>query len=121
MSLKFLLDENQRGLLWRYVRLYNARKVFPLDVIGLGDSPELPLGADDPAILRWAEREKRIVISSDRRTLATHLAAHLASGYSSPGIFLTRSVPIREVVEFLSLCACASEPTEWENRITFIP
>jgi hypothetical protein len=65
MSLKFLLDENQRGLLWRYVRLHNARKVFPLDVVRLGDSADLPLGADDPAILRWAEQEKRILMSVD--------------------------------------------------------
>jgi hypothetical protein len=121
MPLRFLLDENQRGPLWRYVRLHNARKQLPLDAARLGDFSNLPLGSDDPDILIWAERENRILVSYDRVTLAKHLAAHLTAGAHSPGIFLVRSVPLREVVEFLVLATYASEPAEWENRIAYIP
>ncbi|HSU67868.1 MAG TPA: hypothetical protein VLJ39_13410 [Tepidisphaeraceae bacterium] len=121
MALAFLLDENQRGLLWRYLRLHNAKKLLPLDAVSVGDAPDLPLGSDDPTLLLWAEREKRILISADRATLASHLDAHLKNGHTSPGIFLVRAVPLTEIVEFLVLAAYASEPAEWHNRITFIP
>jgi hypothetical protein len=121
MALRFLRDENQRGPLWRYIRHHNGRKPFPLDVVRLGDSDDLPLGSDDADILNWAQRENRILISIDRATLAKHLAAHWATGAHSPGIFLLRSVPLSDIVEFLVMAAYASEPEEWENQLTYIP
>jgi predicted nuclease of predicted toxin-antitoxin system len=121
MPLRFLLDENQRGLLWRYIRRHNASQALKLDVVRLGDIPDLPLGATDPEIIRWAEREGCIMISADRATLASHLHDHIRAGGRSPGIFLIRAVPVKEIVEFLALVVHASEPSEWENQITFIP
>jgi hypothetical protein len=121
MSLRFLLDENQRGQLWRYIRRHNAGSASPLDAVRAGDSPDLPLGADDEGILAWAERENRILVSVDRATLAGHLGSHIAAGHMSPGVFLLCSVPLREVVDFLILAARASEAREWENQIIFIP
>ena len=78
-------------------------------------------GTSDQDILIWAEREERILISLDGRTLPAHLAAHLAAGHHSPGVMLVRQVTFREVVEFLAIAAHASEPSEWSDRITFIP
>jgi hypothetical protein len=121
MPLRYLLDEHLRGLLWRHVERHNARGKEPLDVVRVGDSPGLSLGELDPQILAWAEREVRIFISTDRATLAKHLAHHLAQGRHSPEIFLVRSVPMAVVIEFLACAAYASEPAEWADRITFIP
>jgi hypothetical protein len=53
--------------------------------------------------------------------MPAHLADHLARGGRSPGVFLTRPVPIPEIVDFLICAAYASEAPEWENQITFIP
>lgn len=44
-----------------------------LDVLRVGDIPELPLAVDDPDILMWAEREERILVTEDRHTMANHL------------------------------------------------
>ena len=121
MALRFLLDENQRGMLWRYIRRHNAGTSFPLDIVRVGDSPDLPLGTDDPAVLVWAERAGRILVSADRATLAKNLEAHIGAGRRSPGIFMLRVVPLSDVLEFLVLAAHASDAGEWENRIAYIP
>jgi len=77
MPLRFVLDEIQRGLLWRAVIRHNQAGVCPLDVVRVGDLPDLPLGSADPDILLWCEREDRILVSFDKATLAGHLANHL--------------------------------------------
>lgn len=122
MLLGFLLDENQRGLLWRALRRHNRSGVHALDVARVGDPPDLPLGSGDPEILRWAEREGRILVSFDKTTMATHLADHLQAGRHSPGVFmLRRGSRLSLVVAHLALVAYASEPWEWRDRIEFIP
>jgi hypothetical protein len=122
MSLRFVLDENQRGMLWRAIVRHNQLGVHPVDVARVGDPPDLPLGASDPEILTWCEREDRILVSFDKTTLAGHLAAHLHVGGHSPGIFLLRrGSRLSLVVEHLALVAHASEAWESSDRIEFIP
>jgi hypothetical protein len=121
VPLRYLFDENLRGLLWRHDQRHNVRGIDPIDVARIGDPGALPLGSLDPEILRWAEQANRILVSRDERTLGTHLADHLASGGRCPGIFLVRVVPLATIVEFLACAAYASEGAEWENQITFIP
>ncbi len=64
MALRFVLDENQRGLLWRAVVRHNQRGLHVLDVVRVGDPSDLPLGSIDAEILLWCEREDRILVSS---------------------------------------------------------
>lgn len=93
-----------------------------VDVVPVGEPPDLPLGSQDPDILLWAEREGRILVSHDLSTLPAFLADHLRAGHHSPGIFLIRrGASLQEVVDFLVLVAHASEPWEWANRYQFIP
>jgi hypothetical protein len=122
MPLRFVLDENQRGPLWRAVVRHNQTGVYPLDVVRVGDPPDLPLRSLDPDILVWAEREERILVSFDKTTLAGHLAKHLQTGHHSPGIFtLRRGSRLADVVNHLALVAYASDAWEWQDRIEFIP
>ena len=122
MALRFVLDEHLRGLFWKHVRQYNARlPEAAIDVVRVGDPADLPLGTSDPDILAWCEREGRILVSMDRRTLPVHLAEHLAHGRNSPGVFIVREVPINVAVEFLALADVASEPAEWAGQIHHIP
>jgi hypothetical protein len=121
MPLAFLLDENLRGLLYRHVRRHNAMGEPPLDVVRVGDPPDLPRGSEDPDILRWAERHGRILISRDVNTMPRHLAEHLRAGGHTPGLFLLRPAPLPVVVGFLVLAAYASDPSEWEGRVEFVP
>jgi hypothetical protein len=97
MPLRFVLDENQRGLLWRAVVRHNQSSAYPLDTVRVGDPPDLPLGAID-------------------------LADHLRAGHHSPGIFMRRrGSRLSQVVEHLALVAYASDDWEWQDRIEFIP
>lgn len=121
MPLAYLLEENQRGLLWQYLRRHNARGIDQVDVVRVGDVDDLPLGSEDPDILLWAEREGRILVSRDRETLAKYLAAHLAAGRHSPGIFFVRDVSLADLADFLVCAAHASGPEEWEGQVTYVP
>ena len=122
MSLRFVLDENQRGLLWRAIVRHNQLGVDPVDAVRVGDFADLPLGVADPEILLWCEQENRILITFDKSTLAGHLADHLSAGRRCPGIFmLRRGSRLSLVVSFLALVAHASEAWEWADRIEYIP
>ena len=122
MALTFVLDENQRGLLWRAIVRHNQAGVNVLDAVRVGDFPDLPLGSSDPDILLWSEREGRILVSFDKATMADHLAEHLRAGHHSSGIFtFRRGSRLTEVVEHLALVAYASDTWEWADRIEYIP
>lgn len=122
MPLRYLLDENQRGVLRQVIQRHNARGIDLLDVVCVGDIDELPLGVNDPTILNWAEQEQRILITFDKSTMPVYLANHLAEGRHSPGIFmLSRDSRPPEVLEFLVLAAFASDPEEWRDTIRYIP
>jgi hypothetical protein len=121
MPIRYLLDEHHRGLLFRYIQRRNLTGDFPIDVMRVGDTADLPLGTPDIQILRWAQQQDRILVSADMKTLPGHLQSHLASGQHSPGIFLTLPGPTRETYEFLVVAAHASDPSEWRDRFVFIP
>lgn len=74
MPLRYLLDENLRGLLWKAILRHNAVGIDVIDAVRVGDHPDLPLGSADPEILLWAEAADRVLVTRDKRTIATHLA-----------------------------------------------
>ena len=122
MPLRFLLDENLRGGgLWQAIQKHNQVGIYPLDVIRVGDPSDLPLGALDPDILLWGERESRILISLDKTSLLKSLRDFLQSGYHSPGILLVRGgSTITEIFDLL-VVAHAGDPGVYQDTITFIP
>jgi hypothetical protein len=120
--LRFVLDEHLRGPLWNAIRQHNARSPYPLDVVRVGDPVNLPLRTPDPDILLWAEREGRILVTSDKATVPGHLADHLRAGRNSAGVFVIRpGSNLPAVVSHLVLAAYASGPVDWEDRLVFIP
>src|SRR5688572_33460738 len=88
MPVRYLFDENLHGGLSRAVNRHNQSSSYSLDVVRVGAVESLPRHSSDPEILRWAESEGRILVSSDVATMPTHFRAHLAAGHSSPGLFL---------------------------------
>jgi hypothetical protein len=123
MPLAFLLDEHLRGPLWQAILRHNLKRgEFPLDVVRVGDAPDLPLASANSAVLLWAERERRILITEDRHTMAVHLRVHLASGHHSPGILIIRAgQPVPILVECLVLVAHGGEPADFADVVTYIP
>jgi len=120
--LRYVLDENLRGPLWRAIQQHNSQSTFPLDAVRVGDPPDLPGGTVDPDILVWAEREARIFVSLDKSTLPGHLAHHLQQGRHSPGIFIViASRKLRDILDYLIYTAYAGHPLDYADGIRFIP
>ena len=98
MNIKYLIDENQRGVLWHVIQKHNARGI---DTIADND---------------------RILVTFDKKTMPTHLNLRLSSGLDHPGLFILRrdDIPL-QTLSFLVATAHASHPEEWRNMMHFIP
>lgn len=102
--IRFLVDECVTGHL-----VTALRQLAPeLDVATL---PELGLsGLPDPEVLRAAGRLRRVLVTSDRKTMTGHFWRLVAEGLDSPGVVVLREgAPIRDVVLDLSLLADTRE------------
>lgn len=76
-----LLDENVARQVDSAVRTWHRKAAGPrVDVVRVGEPPDLPTGSSDPDILRWAGRAGRAVVTDDVNTMPRHLADHLAAG-----------------------------------------
>lgn len=114
--LRLAADENfnadiVRGLL---------RRIPALDVVRVQDVGLS--GADDPAVLEWAARERRILLTHDASTLVSFALARVAAQQPMPGVFVARSSgPVGSAIEDLVLLSECSVEAEWEGRVTFLP
>lgn len=122
MTAAFVFDEHLRGLYLAAVEQHNDRGAWLIDATEVGEPDDLPTGTPDPDLLTWAEANGRVVVSRDYGTMAGHLAAHLAAGRRSPGVFLIRpGTPLKVLVEHLAIAAHAGGPADFADRITFVP
>ncbi len=121
-DIKYLIDENQRGMLWRIIQRHNARGIYAFHAQRVGDPPDLPLKSKDHAIIQWCAENEHILVTFDKTTMPDQFRQWLSQGRDHPGLFVLRRDDIpQEVVEFLYTAAHASLPSEWRNRIQFIP
>jgi hypothetical protein len=80
------------------------------------------VGLPDPKVLAVAAKEQRLLISHDVNTMPYHFAEYLAGGNYSPGLLLIpQSVTIASAIEELLLIWAASEVSEWENQLDWLP
>jgi hypothetical protein len=114
--LRLAADENfnagiVRGLLRR----------FPgLDIVRVQDAGLS--GADDLAVLEWAAREGRIVLTHDISTLVSLAFQRIAAGQGMPGVFATRARgPIGSTIDDLLLLVECGVDGEWEGQVLFLP
>lgn len=114
--IRFLLDENFNG---KIVRGLLARKP-DADMIRVQDT-ELS-GADDPAVLEWAASAGRILLTHDLNTMSKYARERIEQGLPLAGvIFVLDSLPVARVIDDLLTILGASEASDWENRIDFLP
>jgi hypothetical protein len=73
-------------------------------------------------LLEWAAQQGYILLSSDRNTLIEFYSERLREGFQSEGLFIVQSdVSMGAIIDDLVVIASASERSEWENQITFLP
>lgn len=114
--IRFMLDENFNG---KIVRGLRARKP-DVDVIRVQDT-ELS-SADDPAVLEWAAKEGRILLTHDLDTMTKYAHERIAQGLPMAGVIFVRdTLSIAKVIDDLLAILGASEAAEWENRTGFLP
>ncbi|MBI3653226.1 MAG: DUF5615 family PIN-like protein [Acidobacteria bacterium] len=78
-------------------------------------------GLTDPEVLAVAARERRILVSHDKRTMPYHFSEFI-KGQSSPGLLIIpQQIRIAVAVEELLLIWSDSEAEEWVNRICQLP
>jgi len=78
-------------------------------------------GLGDEAVLEQAARERRILVSHDRRTMPIHFATFTATRTSAGVILISQNLPIIQAVEDLILIWEASEAEEWVNCLDSLP
>ena len=116
MSIRFLADENFNGKILRGVR----RERPDADVLRVQDTALRQ--APDPDVLAWAAQEGRIVLSHDIETMVGFAYERLAAGLAMPGLIVAReSLSIRQVIEDLLTILDASDMSDWDALVTYLP
>jgi hypothetical protein len=114
--LRLISDENFNGAVVSGLRL----KTPDLDFVRMQD--EGLQGADDPAILEWAARENRIVLTHDKKSFSHHAYDRLARGLPMPGVFVFKDrEAIDETIETIMMLEECSSPDEWNERVVMLP
>ena len=114
--IRFLLDENLNG---KVVRGLRARRP-DVDMIGVQDTEFS--GAEDSAVLEWAAKEGRILLTHDLETMTRYANERIAQGLPMAGVIFVRdTLPVAKVIDDLLAILGASEASDWENRTDFLP
>jgi len=79
-------------------------------------------GAGDEAVLEWAAREGRILLTYDVSTLTRYAYDRVKARLPMPGVLeVSRAVPVGAAIEDILLLAELSLPGEWEGQIRYLP
>jgi len=109
-------DENFNKDIVRGVLRRNPR----LDIVRIQDVGLS--GAGDEAVLEWAAREGRILLTHDVSTLTRYAYDRVKASLPMPGVLeVSRAVPVSTAIEDILLLAELSLPREWEGQIRYLP
>jgi hypothetical protein len=114
--IRFLADENLNNDILRALR----RRIANVDVLRVQDVGLI--GAEDEAVLEWAAREKRVVLTHDVATLIGFAWARTHRGERHTGVIaIPQSLGMHEIIDDLILIAECSLEEEWEDLVRFLP
>jgi hypothetical protein len=114
--IRFAADENFNNVIMRSL----IQRMPDLDIVRVQDS-EIA-GADDPTVLAWIAKERRILLTHDVKTMTKFAYQRIAAGLPMPGVIeVDPDAPIGVVIEHLLIAAGASTYEDWENKIDYFP
>jgi hypothetical protein len=114
--IRFLADENFNNEILRAVR----RRVPEAELLRVQDT-ELA-SKPDTLILEWAARQGYIVLTHDVNTMRGYFYDRVKADLPVPGLFLIHGTkPIGQVIDALELILLASDESEWEGEIEYVP
>jgi hypothetical protein len=114
--LRFVSDVNFNGAVVRGL----LRRIARLDLVRLQDIGLARI--DDRALLEWAARENRVILTHDVTTLRKFAEDRARNGLPMPGVFeASEHLSIRQVIEDLVIVAECSVDGEWEGQVRFLP
>ena len=116
MNVRYLVDEDVHGALVKAVRLREPS----VDII---DVKQLEIrGSKDPEILEFADRDGRVLVTFDHRTMPRHFGERLSKGKTSAGVLIfSQKIALGEVVDSLLLIWSLSDADEWRNGLFYMP
>ncbi len=120
MKPRFLIDENLSLNIAPAVRRHNPS----IDILHVGDPGAPPLKTRDPDILEFCERERRILVSKNRKSMPGHLTDHAQAGGHFWGILSVkkgRELDIGGIIESLILVWEIQEAEEYRDTQDWIP
>ena len=114
--LRLLADENLNHDLVRGVlRRHPALDLVRIQDVGLGE-------VDDQAILDWAARERRLVLTHDANTMPAFAYERIRRKQAMPGMFVVKQrAALATVIDDLLILAECSATEEWDGRVIYLP
>ena len=76
----------------------------------------------DLEVLALAAEQQRVLVSHDVGTMPAHFRTYRNAGKRSAGLFLVaQTLDVGTAIEELLLIWLASDASEWENRLVWLP
>src|SRR5262245_52677755 len=119
MRVRFPLDENLSHAIIEAVHQFDS----DVDIAAVSSPCAPPIGTLDPDILLYCERERRLLIKNNRRSMPGHIVGHLAAGHHHWGVFRThtRSPALSPIAKMIYVYWGASEAEEHIGTQGWIP
>lgn len=100
------------GVVWRRIPGVSITRVQDTEISG----------ADDPHVLEYATDQGYILLTHDVNTMRGFFYERIKAELPVPGVFLVhKQTPVGRVVDELELIVLASDESEWNGKITFVP
>jgi len=114
--LRLLADENLNHDLIRGV----MRRLPSLDLVRVQDVGLRQL--DDPAVLDWAARERRLVLTHDVNTMPAFAYDRIRRKQSMPGMFVvSQQAALAHAIDDILLLAECTDASEWDGKVIYLP
>lgn len=114
--LRLLADENLNHDLIRGV----LRRMPSLDLVRVQDVGLREV--DDPSVLEWAARERRITLTHDVNTMTAFAFDRIRRNQAMPGMFVvTQQAALATVIADILLIAECSDSSEYEGQVIYLP